>query len=169
MELSITYVPATADATEGVIVRDGKTPVVYRRHGAHDWRDVRGWRIDPALDSAAEYLSWKADGEAFAAVHRNARLEALRAALRAENISYGELAELQSLAAYIAPGDVELLEAAGVPEGTPRDIEMKMFIDRFDADGKWYIFDEADSGNEAFGPFDDYAAAARKLGEIYTS
>lgn len=44
------------------------------------------------------------------------RLEALRAALRAENISYGELAELQSLAEHIEPGDVELLEAAGVPE-----------------------------------------------------
>lgn len=44
------------------------------------------------------------------------RLEAIRAALRAENISYGELAELQSLAAHIKPGDTELLEAAGVPE-----------------------------------------------------
>ena len=45
-----------------------------------------------------------------------ARLEELRTELRAERISYGELAELQSLAAYIEPGDVELLEAAGVPE-----------------------------------------------------
>lgn len=44
------------------------------------------------------------------------RLESLRAALRAENISWGELAELQSLAAYIDPSDVELLEWAGVPE-----------------------------------------------------
>lgn len=44
------------------------------------------------------------------------RLERLRTALRAENISYGELIELQGLAAYIEPGDVELLEAAGVPE-----------------------------------------------------
>lgn len=46
-----------------------------------------------------------------------ARLEALRVELRAERISYGELAELQSLAEFIAPDDVELLEAAGVPEG----------------------------------------------------
>lgn len=45
-----------------------------------------------------------------------ARLEQLRAALRSESISYGELAELQSLADHIEPGDVELLEAAGVPE-----------------------------------------------------
>lgn len=44
------------------------------------------------------------------------RLEELRAALRAENISYGELADLQGLAKYIAPDDVELREAAGIPE-----------------------------------------------------
>jgi hypothetical protein len=46
------------------------------------------------------------------------RLEYLRQELRAERISYGELAELQSLKEHIAPGDVELLEAAGVPEQT---------------------------------------------------
>lgn len=44
------------------------------------------------------------------------RLEYLRGQLRAECISYGELHELQSLAEHIEPGDVELLEAAGVPE-----------------------------------------------------
>ena len=44
------------------------------------------------------------------------RLEYLRHELRAERISYGELNELQSLAEYIEPDDVELLEAAGVPE-----------------------------------------------------
>lgn len=46
------------------------------------------------------------------------RLEYLRGELRAERISYGELVELQSLVAHIEPGDTELLEAAGVPEGT---------------------------------------------------
>lgn len=50
-----------------------------------------------------------------------ARLEALRVELRAERMSYGELSygelhELQSLAEHIDPDDVELLEAAGVPE-----------------------------------------------------
>lgn len=45
-----------------------------------------------------------------------ARLEELRIELRAERISYGELAELESLVKFIEPGDVELLEAAGVPE-----------------------------------------------------
>lgn len=44
------------------------------------------------------------------------RLEYLRQELREERISYGELAELESLAVHIDKGDVELLEAAGVPE-----------------------------------------------------
>jgi len=45
-----------------------------------------------------------------------ARLEYLRGELRAERISWGDLAELQGLADHIEEGDVELLEAAGVPE-----------------------------------------------------
>lgn len=49
-------------------------------------------------------------------VRTKKRLESLRQSLRAENISYGELAELQSLAAYIQEDDVELREAAGLPE-----------------------------------------------------
>ena len=44
------------------------------------------------------------------------RLEYLRRELRKERISYGELIELQSLSEYIDSGDLELLEAAGVPE-----------------------------------------------------
>ena len=44
------------------------------------------------------------------------RLEELRAELRAERISYGELAELESLAKHIDENDVELLEAAGISE-----------------------------------------------------
>ena len=44
------------------------------------------------------------------------RLEYLRTELKNERISYGELMELQSLSQYIDRGDVELLEAAGVPE-----------------------------------------------------
>ncbi len=46
------------------------------------------------------------------------RLEYLRRELRAERISTGELLELQSLAKHIPDSDVELLEAAGVPEGS---------------------------------------------------
>ena len=44
------------------------------------------------------------------------RLEYLRGEIEAERISYGELAELQSLVKYIESGDVQLLEWAGVPE-----------------------------------------------------
>lgn len=44
------------------------------------------------------------------------RLEQIRQALRDECVSYGELVELADLVPYIAEGDVELLEAAGVPE-----------------------------------------------------
>lgn len=44
------------------------------------------------------------------------RLEYLRGEIDAERISYGELHELQGLAEHIDPGDVQLLEWAGVPE-----------------------------------------------------
>jgi hypothetical protein len=44
------------------------------------------------------------------------RLEYLRGEIAAERISYGEIMELQSLAAYIDPADTLLLEWAGVPE-----------------------------------------------------
>lgn len=48
----------------------------------------------------------------------NDTLEYLRGELRAERISYEELALLCELAEHIEVGDVELLEAAGVPEFT---------------------------------------------------
>jgi uncharacterized pyridoxal phosphate-containing UPF0001 family protein len=44
------------------------------------------------------------------------RLEELRKEIENETISYGEIAELQSLVKYIDPSDVLLLEWAGVPE-----------------------------------------------------
>ena len=46
-----------------------------------------------------------------------ARLKYLRGEIEAEKISQLELAELQSLAEHIEPGDNLLLEWAGVPEG----------------------------------------------------
>ena len=45
-----------------------------------------------------------------------ARLEYFRGEIEAERISYGEIAELASLAEYIEADDVVLLEWAGVPE-----------------------------------------------------
>jgi hypothetical protein len=50
------------------------------------------------------------------AAHIRARLEYLRGEIRAERISWGEIAELQGLVPHIDRSDVELLEWAGVPE-----------------------------------------------------
>ena len=44
------------------------------------------------------------------------RIEYLRGEIEAERISYGEIAELQSLAEYIPEDDNLLREWAGVPE-----------------------------------------------------
>jgi hypothetical protein len=63
------------------------------------------------------YCGCKGHSTAEEIIHK-ARLEYLRGELRAERISYAELAELQELAAYIEPGDVELLEAAGIKEAS---------------------------------------------------
>lgn len=57
------------------------------------------------------------------------RLEQLRQSIQSETISYGELAELQSLAAFIDPSDVELLEAAGVPESKDDETRDESFDD----------------------------------------
>lgn len=56
------------------------------------------------------------------------RLEYLRGQLRAERISYAELAELQGLAPHIDPSDVELLEAAGVPESATEDAPTRRVV-----------------------------------------
>lgn len=52
------------------------------------------------------------------------RLEELRTILRSESMSYDELHELQDFGerGLIDPGDVELLEAAGVPEQSEAEI-----------------------------------------------
>lgn len=44
------------------------------------------------------------------------RLEQIRASINAESVSYDELAELFKLHEYIADDDVQLREAAGLPE-----------------------------------------------------
>jgi hypothetical protein len=45
-----------------------------------------------------------------------ARLEYLRGQVRAERLSWGEVAELQGLADHVEPGDAELAEWAGIDE-----------------------------------------------------
>lgn len=49
--------------------------------------------------------------------YRAGRLEDLRESIKAESISWGEIAELQSLADYIESDDVEMLQWANAPEG----------------------------------------------------
>lgn len=44
------------------------------------------------------------------------RLAAIRAAIDAESVSWGELAELQALAEHIPADDLTLREWAGLPE-----------------------------------------------------
>lgn len=91
--------PSTA---HGSILSAGVEPI--------DWTEVPDVGPWAGCGTCARIVPRRAGEDA------KARLEQLREVLRAENISYGELAELQGLARYIEPGDVELLEAAGVPE-----------------------------------------------------
>lgn len=49
------------------------------------------------------------------------RLNYLRQEIEAERISYGEIAELQSLVDYIPQDDTLLLQWAGVPEFEDED------------------------------------------------
>ena len=85
-----------------------------------------------------------------------ARLEYLRGEIDAERISYGELAELHSLAEFINPGDTQLLEWAGVTE-FPDDDDARYVItlDREDG-GAWCASLFPASGEDAlpsrFGP-----------------
>lgn len=70
---------------------------------------VDALKVHEADDVASAYVL------AHQAMAARDRLEYLRSQIRAEQISYGEIAELQGLVEYIDKGDVELLEWAGVP------------------------------------------------------
>lgn len=62
------------------------------------------------------------------------RLEYLRSQIQAEDISYGEIAELQGLTEHIDPGDIELLQWAGVPE-FPQKARIRVMVPAyFDVD-----------------------------------
>jgi hypothetical protein len=75
------------------------------------WNDAASSDVTPAPSGRCPFEYEHGTDDAI-----SARLEHLRGEIHAERISWGELAELQELADYIAPGDVELLEWAGVPE-----------------------------------------------------
>lgn len=77
--------------------------------------DARAAELAARLREACEV--YMADADALPEeVWVPARLEYLRGCIRAESISYGEVAELQGLADHIEAGDVELAEWAGIPE-----------------------------------------------------
>ncbi len=74
-----------------------------------------------ALEREVEQFLAGVESHNCVVLHRNGseakfRLEQLRQVLREERISYGELAELESLRPHIAPDDVELLGALGEQE-----------------------------------------------------
>lgn len=73
----------------------------------------------PLAERAAflrDFLKLKTSESELAGILAKQRLEYLRGEIEAERVSYGEIAELQDLAGYIEPGDVQLLEWAGVSE-----------------------------------------------------
>jgi hypothetical protein len=65
--------------------------------------------------------NYREQDEAFNVALNRHRLEYLRGQIEAEKISTYELVELQGLVEYIEPGDVQLLEWAGVPEDSGCD------------------------------------------------
>lgn len=66
--------------------------------GSNSWQEFENGLCDNCYDELQELFNH------------------FRQEIQAERISYGEIAELQSLAPYIDPSDTLLLEWAGVPE-----------------------------------------------------
>lgn len=105
---------------------DHETDVLdrLRRKAGHIWEHIGCWTNGSddqecqRCGAAFTYLEGEDEtlGKPRAVESIEARLEYLRGELRAERMSYGELAELQSLADHIPAGDPELREAAGLPE-----------------------------------------------------
>ena len=108
-------------------LRISYTPEAIREHYEDDDENALAGLDDDDLRAIGQVASdgdstWHAYAEGLdqsLVVYRESireRLDWFRAGIRAENISYGELAELQDLADHIDLSDVELLEWAGVPE-----------------------------------------------------
>jgi len=53
------------------------------------------------------------------------KLKEIKKSIKNEDISYGEIAELQALSEYIGDDDVELRELAGIPEFPVTGIEAR--------------------------------------------
>ena len=106
---------------QGIYAKGGGVRMV----GNREYPTGRAWtnehrQIDKADSREVNYTRKKSfdDGGGVSNVPKNIqeRLEYLRGEIRNESISYGEIAELQSMKEYIDPNDVELLQWAGVPE-----------------------------------------------------
>jgi hypothetical protein len=78
--------------------------------------DATGNDFAELLDGARNNYDCEKVCDICSATREEQRLEYLRGEIRAERISYGELAELAELAPHINPSDVELREWAGLPE-----------------------------------------------------
>ena len=93
-----------------------------------------------------------------------ARLAQIRQAIEDESVSYGEIAELQSLAEFIDPADTVLLEWAGVPES--REERRFLLTVGHGIASLWTSEDTEDMPlAEGFGPTND-AAVADLIGKI---
>jgi hypothetical protein len=94
------------------------------------------------------------------------RLEYLRGEIDAERISQEEIAELQGLAEFIEPGDVTLLQWAGVPEEGQAEPQPP-FFPQTNVQGQWRPIrrlvpggarsDEFPTADEAWGTADEHA------------
>ena len=102
-------------------------------HRVKIWEDMNGYEMKKTYENIYEMLKriveangkkMKHGGSVKVPIKVKKRLEAIRKSIQNENVSYGELAELQNLSQYIDPSDVELREAAGMPEFDDDD-EMK--------------------------------------------
>jgi hypothetical protein len=87
------------------------------------------------------------------------RLEELRKELRAERISYSELAELESLKKYIDDDDVELRQAAGIPEFEDEDDDE----DEDEDDDKYAKGGEIEVGDKVKAKYAKYHATVTEI------
>ncbi len=89
------------------------------------------------------------------------RLEELRSKLNNENISQQELIELESLAEHIDVNDVQLLEAANVPENLEERAEFFRKRTGLHSPTPWFYYDDGEEESSS------HIIQATMLGEKY--
>jgi hypothetical protein len=90
-------------------------------------------RVEAPVERTSE--NYEEQDRAFNEALNKHRLEQIRVEIEAERISYGEIAELESLVDYIDPADTLLLQWANVEE-FPEDVEVSNAIDELVAESK---------------------------------